>query len=64
MKSLLSYFVEFQDNSTILSKEYLKDCAIVGPNQRPTIMITYDESTFSANGSCRKVWTLEGYRIL
>ncbi len=27
-------------------------------------MITYDESIFSANNSCQKIWTLENYRIL
>ena len=27
-------------------------------------MITYDESTFFANDSCRKVWNLDGYGIL
>lgn len=26
-------------------------------------MITHDESTFSANDRCRKVWTFEGHRI-
>ena len=64
MKLLLPYFVEFQDNGTILLKEYPKNCAVGGPNQRPIIMITYDESIFSANNSRRKVWTLERYEIL
>ena len=64
MKSLLPYFVEFQDDGTILPKEYPEDCAVGGPNRRQIIMITHDESTFSVNDSRRKVWTLEGHGIL
>ena len=64
MKSLLPYLVEFQDDNTILPKEYSKNCAVDGPNRRPIIMITHDESTFSANDSRQKVWTLEGHGIL
>ena len=26
-------------------------------------MITYDESIFSANDNCQKIWILEGYNI-
>ena len=64
MKSLLSYFVQFQDDGTILPKEYPEDCAVGGPNRRPIIMITHNESTFLANDSYRKVWTLERHGIL
>ena len=64
IKSLIPYFVEFQDDSTILPKEYLEDCVIGEPNRRQIIMITHDESTFSANDSRQIVWTLEGHRIL
>ena len=63
IKSLLPYFVEFQDDGIILPKEYSKNCAVGRPNQRPIIMIIHDESTFSANDNCQKVWTLEKYRI-
>ncbi len=59
MKSLLPYFVEFRDDSTILHKEYPEGCVVGGPDRRPIIMITHDESSFSANDSRRKVWTLE-----
>ena len=55
MKSLLPYFVEFSDNGSILSKVYPDDCAVRGSDQRPIIMITHDESTFSANDGRRKV---------
>ena len=32
MKSLLPYFFEFQDDDTILPKEFLEDCIVGGPN--------------------------------
>ena len=32
--------------------------------KRLIIMITHDKSIFSANDSCRKVWTLDGHGIL
>ena len=64
MKSLLPYFVEFEEDGKILPKEYPSDCAVGGPDRRPIIMITHDESTFSADDSRRKIWTLEGHNIL
>ena len=52
IKSLLPYFVEFEEDGKILPKEYLSHCIIGGLNRRPTIfMITYDQNTFSANDS-------------
>ena len=64
MKSLLPYFVEFKEDGTILPKEYPDDCAVGGPNRQPIIMIKHDESTFSANDSRQKIWTLENHAIL
>ena len=64
MKSFLPYFIEFQDDGTILLKEYPEDCAIGWLNRQLIIMITYDKSTFSANDSRPKVWTLKRHRIL
>ena len=64
MKSLLPYFVGFSNNGSILSKIHPDDCAVEGSDQRPIIMIKYDEKTFSANEGRRKVWTLDGYGIL
>ncbi len=55
MKSLLPYLVEFSENGSMLPKEYLDDCIVGGPDQRPIIIIIYDESTFSTNNSCQKV---------
>ena len=63
MKSLLLYLVEFQDDGTILHKEYPEGCIVGRPDWRPIIMITNDESTFSANDSWRKVWILERRKI-
>ena len=42
MKSLLSYFIEFQDNCTILYKENLKEYKMNKPNQRLIIIIIYN----------------------
>ena len=64
MKLLLPYLVEFREDGTMISKEYPNNCAVGGPNRQPIIMITHDESTFSAHDSRRKVWTLEGHGIL
>lgn len=49
MKSLLPYFVEFSNNGSILPKVYPDDCTVGGSDRRHIIMITHDESTFSAN---------------
>lgn len=64
MKALLPYFVEFSEDGSILPKDYSEDCAVGGPNKRPIIMITHNESTFSANDGRRKVWTQDGHGIL
>ena len=64
MKSLLLYLMEFFEDGTMVPKEYSDDCAVRGPDRRPIIMITCDESTFSANDGHRKVWTLNGQGIL
>ena len=49
MKSLLSYFVEFSNDRSILPKIYLEYCAVGGPDQRLVIIITNDKNTFYAN---------------
>ena len=64
MKLLLPYCVEFSDDRSILPKTYPKNCAVSGPDQKPIIMITHDESTFFANDGRRKVGTLDEYGIL
>lgn len=64
MKSLLAYFVEFYENSIIVSKEYPDDCTVGRPNQKPIIIIIFDESIFFANNRYKKVWTLNSQDIL
>lgn len=64
MSALLPYLVEFQEDGSILEKQYPQDCAVNGPNRRPIIMITHDESIFSANDGRRSAWIQEGHSIL
>lgn len=51
IKSLVSYFIEFQNNGTILPKEYLQDYAVDEPNQWSIIIVTQDKKAFLANNS-------------
>ena len=37
-------------------KDYLSDCAVGGPQRRPIIIITHDESIFSANDGRHQAW--------
>lgn len=64
MKSFLFYFIEFQNDNTILFKKYPENYIVGGLNQQPIIMITNDENTFSTNNSCQKVWILKRHRTL
>ena len=63
IKSLLPYFIEFKKDGTIISKEYLDDYIVEGPNWQLIIMIVYDENTFSVNHNCQKIWTLKNHTI-
>lgn len=49
MKALLFYFVKFNKDRSILSKDYFKDYAVSRPNERIFIMITNYQSTFLVN---------------
>ena len=51
IKALSYYFIEFDKDRSILPKEYLKNCAVEGLDQRPIIMIIYNKNTFFANYS-------------
>ena len=64
IKSLLAYFVEFSNDGSMLLKIYPDDCAVGGADQRPIIIITHDENTFSSNDGQWKVWTWDGHGIL
>lgn len=48
----------------MIPKQYPPDCAVNGPNRRPCILITHDESTFSANDGKHQAWLKEGHAFL
>lgn len=64
LKALLFYFFRFKKINIILPKEYPKDCAINDIDKQPIIIITNNESIFSANNNYQKVWMLEKHQIL
>lgn len=55
MNLLLPYFIQFSEDSTIVSKEYPNDCIMGRPEKRQMIMIIHNKSTFSANDRRKKV---------
>lgn len=64
MQRLLPYLVEFTSNGEMKEKTYPNDCEVGGPNARPIILITHDESTFSANDAKRQAWIAENNTFL
>ncbi|PUU75786.1 hypothetical protein B9Z19DRAFT_993111 [Tuber borchii] len=40
----------------MVKKAYPQDCIVGGPGQRPIILVTHDESTFSSNDGRRQAW--------
>ena len=56
MHQLSPYFVEFEANGTMKQKDYHSDCTVGGPQRRPIIIITHDESIFSANDGRHQAW--------
>ena len=46
----------FDSSGTILDKSYPEDCEVGGSQRRPIILITHDESTFSANDANKQAW--------
>ena len=49
MEELKPYIVEFDKNCAMKPKIYPADCVVREINQRPIIIIIYDECTFLAN---------------
>lgn len=49
IKNLSPYIVDFNADGSMKEKKYPPDCVIGRFNQRPIIVITHDESIFSAN---------------
>lgn len=64
MSASLLYLVKFQEDGSILDKQYPEDCTVGKPNWQPIIMITHDESIFSANDSCQSTWVQKRHDIL
>jgi len=61
---LLPYMVEFNENGSIEPKEYPENCHVGGPGRRPVILITHDESIFSANDGRRQAWMKKNHVFL
>jgi hypothetical protein len=59
MEEMLPYMVEFNEDGTMKEKQYPEDCSVGGPNRRPIIMITHDESIFSAHDGRHQAWISE-----
>lgn len=64
MEMLSPYMVEFREDTSMIPKEYPSDCAIDGPNRRSCILITHDESIFSANDGNHQGWVKEEHAFL
>lgn len=60
MKDLEPYLVEFEEDGTMKTKTYPKDCQVGGEIRRPIICITHDECTFSANDGRKFAWQMSG----
>ena len=64
MKELEPYLVEFDSSGQILEKTYPDDCQVGSSQQRPTILITHNESIFSANDGKKQAWVKESNTFL
>ena len=64
MKKNKRYLVEFDNVCNILEKSYPEGCKVGGEQKRPIILITHDESTFSANDTKKQAWLQEGDTFL
>jgi len=64
MEEMLLYIVEFNEDGTMKPKQYPEDCSVGGPQRRPIIMITHDESIFSANDGRHQAWISENGAFL
>lgn len=64
IESPLSYFGKFSNDGFMFPKIYPENCTVGGPNRGSIIMITHDESIFSAKNAQQKLWTLGNHGIL
>lgn len=49
IKDLELYLVEFEENKSMKTKNYLDDCTVREDVHYPVIVITYNKCTFSIN---------------
>ena len=64
MEELSPYIVDFTPEGGIKEKIYPPGCEVGGSNARPIIIITHDESIFSANDGRRQAWHAENETFL
>jgi hypothetical protein len=64
MEGLLPYLVKFAEDGSMQEKTYPAGCIVGGPDRRPIVMITHDESIFSANDGRHQAWVKDGDTIL
>ena len=64
MQNYAPYIMDFNANKSMEKKQYPKDCQVGRPNQQSIIVITHDESIFSANDGKQQAWIQEGDAIL
>lgn len=55
IKVIHLYFVEFNEDRSILPKDYYKNYTIGGLNNRLIIIITHNESIFLVNDEWQKI---------
>ena len=63
MEELKSCVVEFEEDGTMKPKAYPSNCAVGGDERQLIIVITHDESTFSAKDGVRRAWTQKEIRF-
>lgn len=60
MKEMQPYLVQFSEDGSMKEKIYPEGCIVNGPGRRPIVMITHDESIFSANDGKHQAWIKDG----
>ena len=64
LETLSPYLVEFTSDGRMQEKVYPAGCEVGGSKCRPVIIITHDESIFSANDGKHQAWVPENGTIL
>lgn len=63
IKLFLPYFIDFEEDSIILAKQYSDNYTIEGLDWQLIIIIIYNKNRFFANNNCWKIWILENHTI-